>query len=934
VPPRTPNLLTLGRVGRPVLDDYLQQVAGGGMGRYRDLVQTGGKAGQTLYSHVLDGVLVLEQLATLLGLDDPTRRCLFAAYTVHDLNKVPPYAGPRQPYNAILTPENVAAEATALGLRAFFPDLDSYLADVVTLARLHQAHQAVPADGLNRKRLAQYRLDPEQLQSMGALIRAADALDLAHGPDPGSHAERFLIELNAASPTRRFQLLSHRLAENRGLLTNLIHNVVVEELVQRAGATPVACYADGVLYVVEASRPLSWGAAEDRAVAGAARARLAAIQREALGAFIRGAPAGIKVDPACFESGASVDDVLAILANRAQAKKYSDDWRAQREADLRSDLGDALPADFHLPDDGRLRQAELLSAYRILLDDHAAALLRRQHTSAWVRAYDLAGLPDATRRTYDRANSFRRAYLLAAHLDGDFDGLLDRIRADARRVFAKDQPGLFGGEAAIPDGDFLDHYLAENLTISGAGAAPRPLAAHLQCYVAAQHHQCCYCSATSPSVELMKLNVPPSVGVQSFSNRLAGGAAREPKRNVCPLCRSQFVLERLAWVSHTDKYGGDLSTFYLHLFPYACFTREQLGAWWAGVSRLRDEETSAFYLDPGTYFRQRRQDPAAVPSVWKTRRNGVAIPQFAEALGNTPTLAIHAPGTSFSEQWLLAMQTAAILARFFGCKALVSRTAVPILDGNAFGALFVDGAPRALRWLVPQDDLDPAALEQLLDRLALLHQLQDAIRQGAGDANLVLELARAAADDPLAVYFVADRRIARGAHNDAASANPGGLAIQRAAPLLRRLLATEGRNPVEYLDQMARVAAQNYLIGSSFKRNSLLDPLDTLLELTEKNPLPEDRAELRAAGVTNIFSRLERLAEADRKPGRTKREEVKRYVNLYVDGLLAQDHHGDVNQLLNRARFIRSAYLFYVQEALDQQRLARKADQNDEARAS
>ncbi|MGH2458315.1 MAG: hypothetical protein ACRDIY_05550, partial [Chloroflexota bacterium] len=477
-----------------------------------------------------------------------------------------------------------------------------------------------------------------------------------------------------------------------------------------------------------------------------------------------------------------------------------------------------------------------------------------------------------------------------------------------------------GGPAGV---DYLVPYLTENLTISIGEVATRPVADHLTRYVSAQHRQCGYCSATASSVELMKLNVPPSVGVQSFSNRLAGGSAREPKRNVCPVCRAQFVLERLAWVSHTDKYGGDVSTFYLHLFPYTFFTREQLAAWWSGVSALRGEDTSAFYLDPGTYFRARRDAPNPALAVWKTKRNGVAIPRLSDALGNTPTLAIHAPGSSFGEQALLALETAAILAGHFGCKALVSRTAVPIVDGAAIDGLYLDGAPQALRWLVPTDNLDGPALGALIRRLSLLHQLQDAIRQGTDSTNVVLELARAAAGDPLAICFVADRLIERKRRGADPSLGQGSLALQRAAPLLRALIFEEGRNPVEYLDQMARVAAQNYLRGSSFKRSALLDPLDTALALTEQHPEAKDREDLRAALVTDIFNHLERIADSDYKPGRTKREAIKQYVDLYIDGLLAKDHQGDVNFLLNRARFIRSAYLFFLQEALDQQRQER-----------
>jgi CRISPR-associated protein Csc3 len=904
-----------------VLDDYLRLVNTGGLDPYREIDQYGGKTGETLWRHVLNGVFLLDTLAELLGLDDSSTRCLFAAFTVHDLNKVPLYAHLRRPYNEIVTEDNVRQESERLGLARFFPEIARYLADIVTLARLHQGHLAVTGDGLNLRRAENYRIGLAQVLRLGGLMRAADVLDLAHGLDERDHHERFLVYLNEASPVRRFQLLSHRLAENRGLLTNLIHNIVVAEVVDRFGATPVACYPDGVLYVAEAGRSLSWSAAGLPGLAARAADRLARLQRDELASFVRGAPVGIKVDPTCFASGATVEDVLALIRSRVDAKRFSEDWRIERETALREDLGGDLPADFRLPGDDQLRRAELLSAYRILLEDHAEGRLRVLKTNAWERAYGVVGLPNALRRQADRANSFRRAYLLAHAISPSLDELDQLIQTDAREVFGAGGQATEGVDAA------LTSYLTENLSLSIGNGAPRPFGGHLVRYIGAQFRQCSSCSTSLPSAELMKLTVPPSFGVQAFSNRLAGGVMREPKRNVCPICREQFVLERLAWVSHTDKYGGDISTFYLHLFPVAFFTGDELAVWWQGIVRLRNEEVSALFVDPGAYFRQTRTQPGAPIPVWKAKRNGVAIPRFDEALGNTPTLAVHAPGNSFAEQSLYAVEVGAILGRFFGCKVLVSRNAVPILDAAAMAPLVVDGVPRALRWLLPEDQLDVAGVGRLFDLLALLHQIQDRTRQGTDSTNVVLELCRAAVGDPLGIYYQADRLAERAARGKGDLDLTTRLARQQTAPLLRALLGRAGGNPVEYLNRMARQAAQNYLIGSSFKRSSLLDPFDTALQLTEQYPTTDDREALRGALVTEIFLHLERIADSERKPGRTKREAVKEYVGLYLDGLLARDHRGDVNRLLGRASFLRSAYLYFLQEALDDQRRQREQKQ-------
>src|SRR5688500_11377581 len=82
------DLLTLLNDSDPVIAGYFEPVVNGVLGRYREIRQTGAKEGQTLYTHVLDGVRVLEKLRHVLELSDLEACLLFAAYTVHDINKV------------------------------------------------------------------------------------------------------------------------------------------------------------------------------------------------------------------------------------------------------------------------------------------------------------------------------------------------------------------------------------------------------------------------------------------------------------------------------------------------------------------------------------------------------------------------------------------------------------------------------------------------------------------------------------------------------------------------------------------------------------------------------------------------------------------------------------------------------------------------------
>jgi hypothetical protein len=119
------------------------------------------------------------------------------------------------------------------------------------------------------------------------------------------------------------------------------------------------------------------------------------------------------------------------------------------------------------------------------------------------------------------------------------------------------------------------------------------------------------------------------------------------------------------------------------------------------------------------------------------------------------------------------------------------------------------------------------------------------------------------------------------------------------------------------LQQLATYAAHNAIKGSSFKRNSLLKPLDIILEELDRCPNPDDRKELaviRAGTKELIFDHLARIAKEEYKPGQTKQSKVNQYVDLFFDGVLEQAHGGKVNKLLSREKLIRAAYLFWVRQ--------------------
>ena len=118
---------------------------------------------------------------------------------------------------------------------------------------------------------------------------------------------------------------------------------------------------------------------------------------------------------------------------------------------------------------------------------------------------------------------------------------------------------------------------------------------------------------------------------------------------------------------------------------------------------------------------------------------------------------------------------------------------------------------------------------------------------------------------------------------------------------------------MKQLEEIAKYAARYRIRGRSYKRNSLLKPLDFILDELEHCPDVTDANEIafaRASSKGFIFDHVKRIARG------VHEENIYEYVDLFFDHVLKEAFHGDVNQLLQRERSVRSAYLVYMREAL------------------
>lgn len=907
-----------------LIGSYITHVANGGLAAYKTIFQWGKKAGEPVYVHFLNGVFTAERLRPLLGLSDTEARVLYSAYSIHDINKL--VESTRKSFNSLAVKEAVQSELERIGVPAFFPAYQDYLEDITWLVRYHSGHYSTAAEGLIPA-LDLYCLDRERIQHvLGPLMRALDVLDLSSTLNEHRHKTQFLLKLNEISDVQ-YTFATHQVCEQRGLLTNLIHNQVNAYLENKWGLTPLLFYPNGVVYLaVQGQLPLM--SADDLESIGQAVAEAAAgMTRGEFAQFIRSGNQGIKVDKQCLELGISFTDIFAVIYNRVAVKVTGkrfkiDDMETKLRDRLNAKFADTMPETqcsllkqmlnrptLYPASQAGMGAGELLRTYYIFLRKH----LTEQVVDPWEYLYGWLKLTPEQISRYDSLDQlYERAYVAAGDLGLVTDSLYERILTDGERLMPAERTKEPGDYAMLVD------YVARTLNFSFGGGQTVDFRAALEAYTSNNHRQCCYCGSEFPTQKWMSVGAPANVKVQSFSNRLPGGWSQEPKKNICDICRVQFTLEKL---SHQ---AGNGKTIYLHIYPYTFYTDIFLQAVRDEIHELLSQDVTVVFPRSDAAFQSFLADnrvelPLALRhSNGKAYQNGIVLPRHTEIIGNMLIFTLNCPGKNDSEQFLFGLQNALIIQRYFGCKAVLTDSAVPILDKDDFADLFVDNAPLGFEGLLPQDDFDRAALDRLWNDVLILHRLRKELYNSERKVNSQLSLVRAMAESRLQLFFEADRLV----EHKASQGRPDGkLRAWRSSEITKQILPylrklVKGEKPMEQLERLARLAWDNRIIGRSLERNALLKPFDMLLEGLEKRPETFETDTLRAQLTEDVFRHIEAIASDEYKPGRTKREKVKAYVNAFFDGVLGQIYRGNETKLLVDSKPLRSAYLFYIREQI------------------
>jgi CRISPR-associated protein Csc3 len=754
-----------------------------------------------------------------------------------------------------------------------------------------------------------------------------------------AHKQKFLSEVNAfladSGQARQLQLFTHRLTEQRGILTNVIHNAIVEDLVGNYGAAPLLYYPDGVVYLVEKGSEVEIQD-EDLVRIGARIASvIAGLTTGQFEQFIQSTGQGIKVDGKCFELGVPFRSIWREVYNRVQRRNLEPaevdaktrEWaqrgfeKASKTYPAEAERVQATLSDNNLivgADADRLRLAELVRSYYILLNKHFA----KEIADVWEHIYRLLELPEAQWPYYAYFDAlWARAYVLVRDVTLTEEQVYRRIEQDGESITGAGAEGedlraqLFA--------DYLRLYaLFEN------GERQAAFDEQLAHYVTSQHRQCVFCSGPFPTDKWMSADVRSDITVQTFSNRLRGGPG-EPKKHICAVCQHQFLLEKLNYPEVRGEH-----TLYLHLYPYSFLTRPFIEGLNATVQRIISEDTAVQALNMNVtqavdaYLDTRTVTPTFRARTEKQRPQpyGIYLPRYAETSGNLLIFPINPAGSNETERFLFALWNALLLQRHFGVKVLMSSMAVAPLGKEEMPDLYVDNIPLGCSGLLRRNDyaqfLDganrPGPLDALWQDVGNLFALRRITFSDGSEHTAAL--VRALFGNPLLIFYEAEKLIERRVRSQAERS--GGLLtalMQQALSHVQSLAMSRGelfmRQLSEQLQHLAGIAWQNGLRGRSLEKSSLMFPLDDVLQKLGRLGGAADVETLKAAAVQDIFDHLSRIADDRYKPGRKKWEAVKQFVDGWFDDVLAV-YDGNHRKLLNDEKLLRSAFHFYVREQI------------------
>lgn len=633
---------------------------------------------QSLAVHLLNAAMGGWTLVKLAGLEEIEQRLYLAGITLHDLNKIvlKRLGSVRMDGNEWERyHKGFETWGEALGLWEFVPR--KYWQDVAFLA---QNAEDGRGQNLTLANFPELQLEPNALVELAEFVNFADlAASIAHHPQDLEQSQRVRAVVRRRL-RGRYSLRHHRTNENRGLLTQAIHNAVIEKA-KANDWQPFLFFPDGVTYFAPKD-----GAEPDLSnLADAVRNHILQTAAKGLGGLISRQPKGIISHSPDMLEVATVDVAAATLIRQTFnliGNKRSPVTGTRREKMLK-DFPELADLDWDYPANLQVdRLAEGVRGLVGILEDYYGAS-HEKATQALLNALELGDYIEAWQRIPSAGGVPHGWYYIAGHYMRRHQGSLNdaeledvMLQAAQNVLTAWGQPGKQTAFA------FLDGYISTVLNLSQSGEVP-DFAGELRRYHLNKANRkrdpiCAICNSAFDVREEFS----------NYSNKRVTSLKKESLRGICTVCQVETLLRRY---SMGRGLSAEDEVVYLHLYPDYFFTPETALI----MSRAYESFAQSVFSDLDKELSGHKYNPKLIPRAdifrvnvdpndnQKRRLDKVEYPRGqmhgyyllgVPFLGKKPT---------DTESWFMPALLTLVAPLALGVKVIASRTTLPPHDSGA-----------------------------------------------------------------------------------------------------------------------------------------------------------------------------------------------------------------------------------------------------------
>ena len=547
---------------------------------------------QSMLTHILNGIFPVLTIVRSSGqpLNDLEKQIYLIAYSFHDIDKL---EGVR---DLSVSDEEKSERFYAylvewisrLEFNEFCPDYEEYLGDIGYLILNTQKKYAA---NLN---LQSYdlRLPGRRRQYLREMCTASDLMAYFLKNPAGFREQANVRESLVKLSGGKLEFRYHKLAENRGMITNVINNAALQAFRDRLGWEPFLFFPTGVTYLRNQSSeegilPTLDEIAED--VEKQLIAYCADRLEINLNGFTRDGK-GFKFPDYYFDFF-QLPQLLKLISTGCfrilhENKSPSAGKRLQKMLQLqeRGDIPSDVSLDFE--DDMRVDQ---LAEYLYEVEKHVGVVTNREAVSAEiVRFLDMQGYQtdfEAIPRDNRAGGVPLHWYFLAGTyltknrgLDpNQMENLFANIANQLVTTFEKE---IEHHETEKERFGVLREYVRQVVDINGHGVNERDFKSELNRYTNTKkkgrgsNAGCSLCSSAFQTLESRETDVVFAPEVYSHKIPIS---SRRVKRGICMLCRLEMMLRQIMIRSKLNLVGGgydNVKIKWLYLYPSYFFTTE------------------------------------------------------------------------------------------------------------------------------------------------------------------------------------------------------------------------------------------------------------------------------------------------------------------------------------------------------------------------